>query len=155
MSAMTAMTAMTSSAWRRAAAVVCAVLVLGGCKTVEEEAPETGVEPAAVEPVKGSGGLSKVALTESAVERLALETVDVSGGPAGGTQIPYSAVMYDASGNTWAYVEVSPRVYLREAITVAEIRGEVASLTAGPPPGTPVVSVGAAELYGAEVGVDH
>jgi hypothetical protein len=150
------MSAMTSSAWSRAAVVLCAVLVLGACKTVEEEPPDTGAEPAAVEPVKGSGGLSKVALTESAVERLALETVDVlAGGAAGGTQVPYSAVMYDADGNTWAYVEVSPRVYLREAITVAEIHGDVASLTAGPPPGTPVVSVGAAELYGAEVGVDH
>jgi hypothetical protein len=150
------MSAMTSSAWLRAAAVVCAVLVLAACKTVEEEAPETGVEPAAVEPVQGSGGLSKVSLTESAVERLALETVEVSaGGAAGGTQIPYSALMYDADGNTWAYVEVSPRVYLREAITVSEIRGDVVSLTAGPALGTPVVSVGAAELYGAEVGVDH
>jgi hypothetical protein len=147
---------MRSSAWLRPAAALCAVLALAGCKTVEDEAPETGAEPAVVEPIAGSAGLSKVSLSESAVERIALETVEVSPGDAGeGVEIPYGAVMYDADGGTWAYVEVSPRVYVREAITVAEIRGGVASLRAGPAAGTRVVSVGAAELYGAEVGVDH
>jgi hypothetical protein len=147
---------MRSSAWVRPAAVLCAVLALAACKTVEEDAPDSGAEPAVVEPVEGSAGLSKVSLSESAVDRIALETVEVSAGDAAaGVEIPYSAVMYDADGGTWAYVEVSPRVYIREAITVAEIRADVASLSAGPPAGTRIVSVGAAELYGAEVGVDH
>jgi hypothetical protein len=46
-------------------------------------------------------------------------------------------------------------VYLREPVTVAFITGDVAALVSGPSPGVDVVSVGAMELYGAELGVDH
>src|SRR3954449_10759676 len=110
---MSAMTATKRGAGLRAAVAVCAVLVLVGCKKVEEESPDVGDAPAVVEPVEGSEGLSKVSLSERAVERLALETASVEGGAAsGGIQIPYSAVMYDADGRTWAYVEISPRVYV-------------------------------------------
>jgi hypothetical protein len=38
---------------------------------------------------------------------------------------------------------------------VDSIRGGVAVLSVGPPAGTPVVTVGAAQLYGAEVGVEE
>ena len=67
--------------------------------------------------------------------------------------IPYAAVVYDADGKTWAYVNSQPLVYERAEITVDEIEGETARLSAGPPAGTQVVTTGAAELYGAEIGV--
>ena len=67
--------------------------------------------------------------------------------------IPYAAVVYDSAGKTWAYVNEDPLVYKRAEITVDEIDGDVARLTAGPPAGTQVVTTGAAELYGAEIGV--
>ena len=38
-------------------------------------------------------------------------------------------------------------------VTVEEIEGDVAHISAGPPTGTLVVTTGAAELYGAEIGV--
>jgi hypothetical protein len=42
---------------------------------------------------------------------------------------------------------------VRSAIDVASIEGDRALLTSGPPVGTTVVTVGVAELYGAETGV--
>ena len=68
--------------------------------------------------------------------------------------IPYAAVVYDADGQTWAYVEPRSRwSTCARPVTVEEIDGEVARLSAGPPTGTQVVTTGAAELYGAEIGV--
>ena len=72
---------------------------------------------------------------------------------AGGTEIPYSAVLYDPNGHTFAYTKVGELTFLRKAIAIATIKGEVASLTDGPPVGTEVVTVGATELYGVEIGV--
>jgi hypothetical protein len=67
--------------------------------------------------------------------------------------IPYAAVVYDASGKTWTYVNETALTYKRAEITVSEIDGDTARITAGPPAGTAVVTTGAAELYGAEIGV--
>ena len=50
-------------------------------------------------------------------------------------------------------IDTAPLVYLRAEITIDEITGETAVLSAGPPIGTSVVTTGAAELYGAEIGV--
>ena len=72
---------------------------------------------------------------------------------AGGTEIPYSAVLYDPNGHTFAYTKVGELTFVRKAIAIATIKGDVASLTDGPPVGTEVVTVGATELYGVEIGV--
>jgi hypothetical protein len=45
--------------------------------------------------------------------------------------------------------------YVRHGVTIELIRGDDAHVTDGPPAGTPIVVVGAAELYGAEKGVGH
>lgn len=67
--------------------------------------------------------------------------------------VPYSAVMYHFDGSTWTYTNPEPFVYVRESITIDHIDGDVAFLSEGPPAGTTVVTVGAAELYGVEFGV--
>ena len=67
--------------------------------------------------------------------------------------IPYSAVIYDLSGQAWAYVNTAPRTYVRQPITIDYSQGAQTVLKDGPPSGTQVVSVGAAELFGAETGV--
>jgi len=67
--------------------------------------------------------------------------------------IPYSAVIYDLTGNAWVYVNTEPRTYVRQPITIDYSDGAATVLKDGPPAGTPIVSVGAAELYGAETGV--
>jgi hypothetical protein len=64
--------------------------------------------------------------------------------------IPYSAVVYDTDGSTWAYVNTAAKTYERKPITVTEIDGTTALLSAGPAVGTAVVTVGAAELLGTE-----
>ncbi|MBI5031564.1 MAG: hypothetical protein HZB51_13635 [Chloroflexi bacterium] len=67
--------------------------------------------------------------------------------------IPYSAVLYDKEGKTWTYTNPEPLVFVRQVITVDYIEGDQAILTEGPAAGTLVVTVGEAELFGAEVGV--
>jgi hypothetical protein len=66
------------------------------------------------------------------------------------TVIPYSAVIYDAQGNTWAYTNPEPLVFVRIPINVEYIEGNLAALKDGPAVGTSVVTVGAAELMGVE-----
>ncbi len=67
--------------------------------------------------------------------------------------IPYSAVIYDLTGQAWAYVNTEPRTYVRQPINIDYSQGAQTVLKDGPPAGTQVVSVGAAELFGAETGV--
>jgi len=69
--------------------------------------------------------------------------------------IPYSAVIYDATGKTWAYTNPEPLTFVRHAIDVEYIEGDLAVLKDGPAVGTPVVTAGAAELLGVEQGVGH
>ena len=125
-----------------------AALALGGCNSASTSAPK--VEAITIE--EHESGLKILTLSEKAAERLGVVTAPVAGSGSGMT-IPYAAVVYDAQGATWAYVNSQPLVYMREAITVEEIDGDVARLSAGPASGTPVVTTGAAELYGAEIGV--
>lgn len=64
--------------------------------------------------------------------------------------IPYSAVMYDAQGATWVYTNPEPLAFVRQAIDIEYIHKNLAVLKDGPPTGTVIVSVGAAELMGVE-----
>jgi hypothetical protein len=65
--------------------------------------------------------------------------------------VPYSAVYYDGKGAAWVYVNSQPLVFERQRIKVERIVGDLAVLAEGPPVGTPVVTVGAALLYGTEI----
>jgi len=65
--------------------------------------------------------------------------------------IPYGALYYDARGAAWVYVSKEPLVFERQSVRVDRVVGDVAVLTDGPAPGTSVVTVGAALLYGVEI----
>lgn len=111
--------------------------------------------PSAEEAIKieeQGSGLKTLTLTAKSAERLGIQTASVEDR---GSEIvvPYASVIYDADGGTWAYVAVQPLTFERAAIVIESIDGEEALLADGPPTGTPVVIVGAAELYGAETGV--
>ena len=68
--------------------------------------------------------------------------------------VPYAALIYDVNGATWVYTrEPNALAFVRQSITVDYIEDDLAFLTEGPPVGTELVTVGAAELYGAETGV--
>ena len=101
-------------------------------------------------------GLSRLTLSAKAAERLGIATMSVIGRQAGGvgqTTVPYAAVVYDASGATWAYTNMDGLVFVRQSITVERIEADQALLSEGPPIGTLVVTVGVAELWGIETGV--
>jgi hypothetical protein len=153
---------------RRAAAVALAAalcLAAAGCSragTAEEA--EGGSDAVTLEPVAGTE-LSKVILTQEAVERLGIRTDQVrvervasrrrgTAGPAASRKVvPHAAVLYDEHGDTWAFTSPEPLTFLRRRIEVDRIEGGLAVLQDGPAPGTTVVTVGAAELLGAELGV--
>ena len=134
--------------------VIGAAAILAGCSAATpQEAP-----PAVIKPVAGSQ-VPQLQLTERAVQRLGIVTQPVReltttpGQRSAREVIPYSAVVYDTDGSTWTYVTTAARTYERKPITVTEIDGEVARLSAGPPAGADVVTVGAAELLGTEYNI--
>jgi RND family efflux transporter MFP subunit len=69
-----------------------------------------------------------------------------------GLVVPWSAVVHDYHGGTWVYENVSPHVYSRRRVVVRHVSGDSAVLDVGPAVGTKVVSEGAIELFGTEVG---
>ena len=131
--------------------VIGAAAILAGCAA----ATPAETPPALIKPVAGSQ-IPQLQLTERAVQRLGIATQPVrqtrAGQPAHEV-IPYSAVVYDHDGSTWTYVNTAADTYQRKPITVTEIDGAVALLSAGPPAGTQVVTVGAAELLGTEYNI--
>ena len=64
--------------------------------------------------------------------------------------LPYASLLYDANGKTWVYTNPAPRVFERQAVTVTKVEAGVVTASAGPAVGTPVVTVGAVELFGTE-----
>jgi hypothetical protein len=133
--------------------VVCLLLAataLAACGEAEGEGPE-GAPVVQIEE-SDTAGLSRVTLSDLGSQRIGLVLTDVSTG-AEGLEIPYDAVLYDADGATWTFVSLEPNVYMRQSITIDHIDGDVAYLTAGPDVGAKIVSIGANELYGAEIGV--
>lgn len=79
--------------------------------------------------------------------------VSMSGSGAAQKIVPYAAVLYDLHGETWVFTSPEPLVYVRAPITVDYIEGDLAVLSEGPPAGTEVVTAGASELFGAEIGI--
>ncbi|MES2757779.1 MAG: hypothetical protein V4693_10430 [Pseudomonadota bacterium] len=65
--------------------------------------------------------------------------------------VPYSAVYYDAKGRAWVYINSKPLTYERRPVSIERVIGNQAILSDGPAVGTPVVSTGAALLFGAEI----
>ena len=149
----------------KAAALLLLVAVVGlgasACSRAEATADGEGAysDAAKVEPVQGTD-LSKVTLSERAAERLGIRTAPVRDArvpvaKGGGTRkvIPYAAVLYDENGDTWTFTTPQTLTFLRQKIQVDYIEGDQAFLLDGPAAGTAVVTVGAAELLGAELGV--
>jgi len=50
-------------------------------------------------------------------------------------------------------VNTTARTYVRQPVTIAAISGNIALLSAGPPAGARVVTVGSAELLGTEYNI--
>jgi hypothetical protein len=132
---------------------VIAALLLSSCGEPVSEEHVVAEPPATVEEVQDTE-IPRVTLTERAAERVDLQTAPVET-IGDRLVVPFSAVMVDPDGAFWVYTNTESLVFLRHEITIDREEGDQTFLTAGPPPGTPVVTVGVPELYGAETGVDH
>jgi hypothetical protein len=133
--------------------LIIAALQLAACAQAPVKASK--IEPAKVEPIEGSD-FKRVTLTEKAAERLDIQTIPVREELVDGAQrliVPYAAVLYGLQGETWVYTNGEPLVFVRHPINIEHIEDDLAVLLEGPPPGTHVVTIGGAELYGAETGV--
>lgn len=126
------------------------LLALTACRG--GDAAVTHIEPVELEAVADTE-LYRLTLTDRAIERLDVQTAEVRRVVKGLPRMPYSALIYDLEGDTWAYANPEPNVYVRQPVIVAKIQNDHVSLAAGPEVGTKVVSVAAAELYGAETGI--
>ena len=136
-----------------AVVVVTSSVPLSACKEVEEQVSE-GYSPVTLQPIKGSDDLQRVTFTAEGARRVGLQTAPVR---RRGTQevVPYAAIIYDAEGKTFVYRTTGRLTFVRQGVDVRRIHAADAFLTRGPAPGTRVVTVGAAEVYGAEVEVGH
>jgi hypothetical protein len=135
---------------------ILVVIIAGLLSACAPEATKAEfVPPSVLEPIEGSD-IQRVLLTEKAAERIDVQLAPISDKQVNGAErrvVPYAAVIYDLQGATWVYTSPAPLTFVRESITIDFIEGEWAVLTNGPSSGTEVVTVGVAELYGAETGV--
>ena len=130
--------------------VAVAVATSAGCAEIESVTAEP-YEPAALEST-GPDKPARVILTEEAVERVALQTTEVKALGKDLT-VDHAALVFDKAGKPWVFSVVGPRTYVRATVTIKEVQDNVVTLSAGPPVGTQVVTVGAIELWGAELGI--
>jgi hypothetical protein len=131
--------------------LVAGGLPLSGCTEVETES-STAYEPSKLESVKGNDDVQRVTFTAEGAKRTGVETDTVTG-RSGQSVVPYAALIYDAEGKTYVYTSPKTRSYLREEVVVARVDADRVLLSKGPPAGTKVVTVGAAEVYGTELEV--
>lgn len=139
--------------WRARLLAAGFVLVLAGlppaaCSEVEEGSSD-GYEPATLEPVDGADG-KRVRLTAEGAKRTGLQiaTVRQSGKYR---VVPYASLIYDGAGKTYVYTSPRPLTFLRAEVQVRRVQGNRVLLVDGPPARSDVVTVGAAQVYGAEL----
>jgi hypothetical protein len=105
------------------------------------------IDPSMLKEIEGSD-LKQVILTAKAAERIGVQTV-----PVNGLVVPYAAVIYDIEGHAWVYTNPEPLMFVRAPIVIDRIEGDQAFLLEGLDSDAPIVTVGVAEIYGAETGV--
>lgn len=129
--------------------VLVAALAFAACGTAEGVG--TAEEPIEVEEIAGTD-LRRLTLSESAADRLDIQTVTVESA-GDGLVVPSAAVIIDPEGIYWVYTNPEPFVFVRHEIRPVREKGLRAFFETGPEVGTLVVTVGVPELYGAEFGI--
>jgi hypothetical protein len=130
-------------------ATIAAGMLLLGCKG-EAVGTKTVGRPATVE--KLDGGITRIKLTESAAKRLGIRLEELKKGEQR-LEASYAVIVYDNHGGEWAYAMRQPNVFERAPVNIERVEGDKVYLVDGPPPGTKLVTAGAAELLGIEFGV--
>ena len=128
--------------------LVLAGAPLGACSEVESAEVE-GYEPSHVE-TSEDGKRKLVTFTDEGARRTGLQTAVVAQRGAH-RSVPYEALLYDGQGASFVYASPKPLTYERAPVAVARIEGDDVLLEDGPATGSTVVTVGASEVYGAEL----
>lgn len=126
--------------------VIAAGLGATACQEVQSNLVEH--QPYQLEPVEGTD-LNRVRLAAETAERIDLRTDEVRTNGRG-TVVPHEALIYSPEGGAYVYTSPEPLTYVRAPIEVDRVVADRALLSDGPPPGTVVVTVGAAELLATE-----
>lgn len=66
--------------------------------------------------------------------------------------VSWSSVLYDIHGAAWVYENTAPHAFVRRRVEVRRVAGDLAVLERGPAVGARIVTAGAAELFGTELG---
>jgi hypothetical protein len=112
--------------------------------------------------VLSSVGAQRIGLTTSTARRVPQVKVHRGAHKSGSAShvasgstviIPSSAVIYDPSGKTYAFISVGHLTFTEVPVAVNYMSGNLAYLRNGPHAGSKVVSTGAEELYGVQTGV--
>jgi hypothetical protein len=111
-------------------------------------------KPSSLSAVTGDSDRHLVTLTAVAAQRIGLQTAAV-GQDGTSKTVPSAATLFGASGRSFVYTATSPLTFLRVEIEVLADDGKVTRFSGGPAPGTPVVTTGVTEVYGAEFEVGH
>lgn len=130
---------------RRWAALVLLAAFVAACGGAPS-ASGPGYEPAHVEPDK------LIVFTPEGAERTGLQTAAVERRGAH-LVVPYTALIYDGEGESFVYTSPEPLRYERARVVVERVAGDEVLLASGPRSGTTVVTVGATEVYGTELGI--
>ena len=121
-------------------------LALAGCQEVSSNLVKS--QPYTLEPVKGTD-LNRVKLSDEISKQIDLQTVKVR---ASGKWkiVPHQALIYNPEGKVYVYTRPRAEIYVRAPVRVERVTGDQVLLRAGPPAGTVIVTVGAAELLATE-----
>ncbi|MFN2488967.1 MAG: hypothetical protein ABR529_04375 [Actinomycetota bacterium] len=127
------------------ALLVCG-FALPACSEVESNVRET--YPYKSEPIKGSD-INRVTMADETADLIPVETTSVR---RDGKRkvVPHGALIYNPDGDTFVYGKPKPKTYIRVPVEVVDVEGDRAVLSAGPPVGTTIVTLGAAELLATE-----
>ena len=132
--------------------LLCACLLVSACGQAPQVATTEETRHIKVEQLDGRDP-TRETLSEEAARRLDIQTAqvrDVEVAGARRTVIPYAAIIYDTEGATWVYLNPEPLTFVRHPVAVDHIQGDQAFLSDALPAGSALVTVGVAELYGAE-----
>lgn len=127
-------------------ALVIAGFTLSGCQEVPSNLVKS--EPFELEEIKGTD-MYRVKIDDAVAKRIDLQTSQVR---RSGKQklVPHHALIYNPNGKVFVYTRPKPRTYVRAPVTVIRAVDDRVVLSAGPPVGTVIVTVGAAELLATE-----
>lgn len=148
---------MTKHSFRLIAFLLGTCLLLSACGQAAADPAEEENHAVTVEELDGAEPTREI-LTEDAAARLDIKTVSAQEADVNGTKgsiIPYASVIYDTTGATWVYLNTEPLTFVRHPVMVDSIKGDQAFLSEALPSGSSVVTVGVAELYGAESEFDE